>query len=374
MRVAWFGHASGLRADGLSAYSSATVLGLRSRGVDVQFYSHKQDGDVAPATDVVQLRALRFKTLTVPTPGSLASVGAALRRFSPHVIHLSVSFSLLEGNMVGLATQLGIPVVATIHLPYGLDHSARGRVLKSVYRFHARWLVRCQRLIALSEQQGRLLVEVGCSPDRITVLPNAVDIASIKPGPSAFRASLGAHFIVAYMGRMDREKRVVPLIKSFLQLGWPADHVLILIGAGTQDRHIRRLSIRHPQVRMVGLVSDPRVRIDLLRAADVFVLPSTAEGLSLALLEAMAAGCAIIATDAGDDGAAVADAGIHLPVYPLEPGLGDAMRTLRDDHELRMDLRRRARDRASAGYSLEARIDSLLALYAELRNAAALTR
>ena len=324
-----------------------------------------------PAREVMQLRALRIKTLTLPAPGSLERVAAALRRFSPDVLHVSVSFSLLERRVVELAIRAGIPVVATIHLPYGLDHSVRGRLLKGLYRFHAGWLVRCQRLIALSERQAELLTDVGCSRDRIAVLPNAVDIESINPGPSTFRAEIGARFVVAYMGRMDHEKRVLPLIKSFLRQGWPEDHMLILMGAGTQDRRIRRLAADHPQIRFLGLVSDPAVRVDLLRAADVFVLPSTAEGLSLSLLEAMAAGCAIIATDAGDDGAAVANAGIHLPVYPLEPGLGNAMLRLRDDHGLRTELRGRARDRVSAEYSLEPRLDSLLALYAELRSDAA---
>jgi glycosyltransferase involved in cell wall biosynthesis len=54
-------------------------------------------------------------------------------------------------------------------------------------------------------------------------------------------------------------------------------------------------------------VSDAKQRLDLLRAADAFVLPSTVEGLSLALLEAMSSGCAVIASDAGEDGSAVDD-------------------------------------------------------------------
>jgi len=55
------------------------------------------------------------------------------------------------------------------------------------------------------------------------------------------------------------------------------------------------------------VVSDAEQRLDLLRAADAFVLPSTVEGLSLALLEAMSSGCAVIASDAGEDGSAVDD-------------------------------------------------------------------
>jgi glycosyltransferase involved in cell wall biosynthesis len=115
------------------------------------------------------------------------------------------------------------------------------------------------------------------------------------------------------------------------------------------------------------VVADPDRRLDLLRAADVFVLPSTAEGLALSMLEAMAAGCAIVATDAGEDGLALADAGIRLPVEPLEPYLGQALQRLRDNPARRADLGVRARARAVERYGLSASVEQLVALYAQLR-------
>jgi glycosyltransferase involved in cell wall biosynthesis len=105
-------------------------------------------------------------------------------------------------------------------------------------------------------------------------------------------------------------------------------------------------------------------RLELLRATDLFVLPSTAEGLSLALLEAMAAGCAIVATDAGEHGAVLDGAGLVIPVYPLEPALGEAMERLRGDPAARRRLGEAARSRAVAHHSLDAYVADLLGLYA----------
>jgi glycosyltransferase involved in cell wall biosynthesis len=105
-------------------------------------------------------------------------------------------------------------------------------------------------------------------------------------------------------------------------------------------------------------------RLELLRATEIFVLPSTAEGLSLALLEAMSAGCAIVATDAGEHGAVLAGAGLVIPVYPLEPALGEAMDRLAADPDTRRRLGDAARLRAVAEHGLAPYVTNLLGVYA----------
>ena len=108
---------------------------------------------------------------------------------------------------------------------------------------------------------------------------------------------------------------------------------------------MRKRAAGHPSIRVLGLVSEAR-KLELLRGCDVFVLPSTAEGLALSLLEAMAAGCAIVATDAGEDGSALHDAGLVIPANPLRPALDDALRRLISDPALRAHLGQAARARA----------------------------
>jgi glycosyltransferase involved in cell wall biosynthesis len=367
LRVAWFGHSQGRHGNGLAAYSRQTVAAMRARGIEVLFFAHREGTGSSRSRQDVELRALHLKTVTVSLPGSLDRIAAELTRFRPDVVHVSVSFSLLDGAVASLAQHRHIPAIATVHLPYGTLDSARGRLLHEVYRFQARRLAHFDAVVALSDGQRALLIESGCDPSRIVVIANGVDTEHFTPGPSELRGTTKSRFIVVYMGRLDREKRVSDLARSFIAQGWEQDHVLLIAGGGTQRRQLERLAAAHPQIRLLGVISEDDRRLDLLRAADVFVLPSTAEGLSLALLEAMSTGRAVLVTDAGEDGAAAGDAGLVIPVSPLEPALSDALRRLHDDAALRRTLAQRARARALESYSLSVNLDRLQRLYDQLR-------
>lgn len=363
LRVAWFGHGGGRRADGLSSYSATTVRALRQHGVEVAFFFHRHDGDAVPAAQAISLSAARFKTVIMPSPGTAARIAHELAQFRPDVVHISLSFSLLDTWLLAHCRRIGIPTVATVHLPYARAHGGRGRVFHALYRFHAHTLSLADRCIALSADQRERLVSVGCDRERIDVLPNGVDTSEITPGPSRLRSALGGDFAVGYIGRVDPEKRVLELVRAFQRRRWSNDSRLFIAGGGSQQLRISRVVQDDPRIVMLGAIHDRQQCIDLLRGIDVFVLPSTVEGLSLSLLEAMAAGCAVVATDVGDDGALVSGAGIVLPAYPLEPSLGAALETLRSDPVLRGELGILARRRVNDSYSIAATVDGLMSTY-----------
>jgi glycosyltransferase involved in cell wall biosynthesis len=372
LRVAFFGHAQGLRGDGLSTYSRELVRALLAHGVVVRFFAHREDGDAVPVapTDALLLRAWHFKTVTIPRPRSLRAINAALEAFAPDVVHISWSFSLHDGAIAAAAHRVGAVCVATFHLPHGPAGTGRGRVLHGLYHYHRRRMGSVDRCVALSGEQRDLLVRAGYPASRVTVIPNGVDTEAIMPGASRLHDELGARLVVLYVGRLDPEKRVVALVDSFVSLGLPDDHVLCIAGDGIHAERIRRRAARAGNVLVLGLVGADRT-LDLLRGCDVFALPSTAEGLALSLLEAMAAGCAIVATDAGEDGRALADAGLVIPVHPLRPGLDDALRRLLGDPALRARLGEAARQRAVREYSIVHNVQHVLDVYASARAAAA---
>lgn len=375
LRIAFFGHAQGRRRDGLSAYSHELVHSLRARGATVRFFAHREDGDEVPVDggDAVWLRARHYKTVTIPRAGTMGTIRRALEEFRPDIVHISWSFSLQDGAIARAAHRLGAACVATFHLPHGPAGTARGKVLQALYRYHRRRMGHVDRCIAVSAEQRDLLLSAGYPAARAVVILNGVDTDVISPGPSSLLEELGAQLVVLYLGRLDPEKRVPELVETFLSLGLPDDHVLCLAGDGIQRDRLRKRAAGRPNVRVLGLVSPAR-KLELLRGCDVFVLPSTAEGLALSLLEAMAAGCAIVATDAGEDGSALEDVGLVIPTHPLRPALDDAVRRLIADPSLRMRLGQAARARAVGSYSFARNVDRVLSVYADATRAAAPTR
>lgn len=118
----------------------------------------------------------------------------------------------------------------------------------------------------------------------------------------------------------------------------------------------------------LGYVADVQRRIDLLRGADGFILPSFVEGLSLSLLEAMACGTACVATDAGADGEVLAHgAGIVLDPQRVAAELQTLLPLLRDHPEFTQLLGGKARDRVVERYTLSANVTQLESLYRELK-------
>jgi len=364
VRVAWLGHRSTTGADGIITYSREITNGLRERGVEVLFLHHARDQVDEEGSIALDAFALSHRLVLSP-PGSKRKLLDLLRAHEVDLVHVSLAFSSLDFNLPRICHELGVPIVATFHVPYDTRFSLWRGISAAVYRLYAQALAECDAVIIFGEAQRDILAGLGVPRDVIHVLPNGVDVGRYCPGPSPKRAELRAERVFSYLGRIDPEKNVDVLLDAFLAADPPATARLVVVGGGVERRRLER---RYGDARVLftGVVTDERERIDILRASDAFFLPSSVEGLSLAMLEAMACGTATVATDVGNDGEALRGAGVVLDPSHLESELRATIRLLVETPVLCDVLGRMARERAVERFSLSRNLDALLMLYHHL--------
>jgi glycosyltransferase involved in cell wall biosynthesis len=372
MKLAFFGHRSrsGDKGGGLFNYSAEVLRGLRANDVDVVFLYHGPKTRKRREMKEVQIGSLNlFDKDVISEPFAQRVIEEALRVENPDVAHASLSFSLFsrfDFTLPDICHDMGIPIVATVHFPYDRRSTFWGSASRSLYRLYASPLSHYDGVIIFSEEQKALLSDYGVPPEKLHVIPNGVDTRKYCPGPSNFRRDVNAEFLVTYMGRVDPEKNVGDLLKVFCDLSVPPSFKLVIVGDGSECERLRDKYETHPQIHFTGWVGSDEKRISILQASDIFVLPSDVEGLSLAMLEAMACGCTVVATDAGADGEALGDAGILIDPETLQPQLRLALRLLITHREFARSLALRGRERVVRYYSLDANIRRLVHLYRDV--------
>ncbi|MEB3260857.1 MAG: glycosyltransferase family 4 protein, partial [Cyanobacteriota bacterium] len=252
---------------------------------------------------------VKSQVYTIPSPGALRELRESLERLRPDVVHASLTLSPLDFRLPDLCQQLGLPLVATFHPPFDANlRNITAGTQQLTYQVYAPSLARYDRVIVFSALQADLLERLGVPRDRLAIIPNGVDtdtwtpvLPSDPPPLGDLRQRFGGRRIFLYMGRLSTEKNVEALLKAW-RLVRPAGCLLVIVGDGPL-----RGALQHNEADVLwwGYEGDLRRRVALLQVAEVFLLPSLVEGLSLALLEAMACGKACVATDAGADGEAL---------------------------------------------------------------------
>ena len=201
--------------------------------------------------------------------------------------------------------------------------------------------------------------------DRLVTVLNGTEIPSLDPGArAAARSELGlGEDDVAALFVAELEQRKDPLLAaSAADAAARRGAPLVLLIAGTGSLAPRVASMSGPNVRALGFRDDVA---RLYAAGDIFVLPSSREGMSMALLEAMAHGLAVVASDIPGNQEAVGEAGRLLPPGDLGAWT-DALEALAGDGAARAELGGAARDRASSELSLDRFLGEMGELYESL--------
>ncbi|MCX5929674.1 glycosyltransferase family 4 protein [Synechococcus sp. UW140] len=375
MRIAWLGKKSPFC--GNVSYGLAVTEALKERGHGISFIhfdtperfdraepDQESSGNLEPEVALPYL--MKSQMYTIPSPRASRELRESLERFQPDLVHASLTLSPLDFRLPELCQQLGVPLVATFHPPFdaGLRNiTAGGQQL--TYQLYASSLAKFDRVVVFSELQAELLIRLGVAKNTLAVIPNGVDPNIWRPGASQLSERFRGKRVFLYMGRLATEKNVEALLRAWKLVQLPGC-VLVVVGDGPL-RQALQANYSNDDVIWWGYEADQAVRLALLQVAEVFMLPSLVEGLSLALLEAMASGTACVATDAGADGEVLeGGAGIVISTQGVTTQLRTLLPVLREQPILSKELGRRARERVLERYTLQANIDALEQLYCNL--------
>jgi glycosyltransferase involved in cell wall biosynthesis len=269
-----------------------------------------------------------------------------------------------------LGRRIGVIPLATAHGWTG--QTARERFL--YYPAGKRLLARFPRVIAVSSDIKDELVRHGMPEKRVTVILNGIDpdaFQRVESRREIVRREMGlrpADVVIGAVGRLERQKRFDLLIEAFQPLaGRHQDLRLVIVGDGSLRRELAAQIAAANLGQSCTLLGHRLDVADLHNAFDVFVQASEYEGTPNAVLEAMAMGTPIVATDVGGT-RELASHDVHaLLVAPRDvPGLRDALGQVLNDPG---GARRRAvaaRRRVEDELSFQARTRRLEHVYDEL--------
>jgi sugar transferase (PEP-CTERM/EpsH1 system associated) len=284
-------------------------------------------------------------------------VSRLLRRGDVDIVHTRNAEAFFYGFLAGRLA--GVPAVV---------HSEHGRVFPE-----KPWRALAQRLLlrhvdaafAVSEQlRSDLVSGLHVPADRFEVLYNGVDIQRFQREPAhRFRHDVARGLVIGSVGRLVAVKNYGLLLRAMARLPHAPSCRLILIGDGPERSALTQLAT---QLGLEDRVEFSGHREDvphLLAELDIFVLPSLSEGLSNTLLEAMAAGLPVLASDVGGNRELIESerTGVLFPSGD-DAALAAQLARLLGSAELRARLGNAAALRARSEFSMEA----MLARYASL--------
>ncbi len=296
-------------------------------------------------------------------PAAFVRLVRLLRREQPDVVHTFLIVAGIYGRLAAFAA--GVPLVLAaeqnVYTRKPRRHALMERALAT----------RTYRVVACCEVVGRYYQQqVGVARYKIEVVYNAVRFGRQPQATDSETARFALKLppealVLGTLGRLTEQKgqRILLQVVAALARDVP-ELVLFLAGAGplreALEAETSRLGLAD-RVRFLGVRRD---RATLYAAMDVFVLPSHWEGLSLALVEAMGAGRAVVATDVGGNPEVVSNGrtGLLVPSNDAD-ALAGALRTLATDRQLRAALGDAAAADARARFSIDQHVAQLATLY-----------
>lgn len=296
--------------------------GLAARDFPVDLVVSFDEGGLANEVDEA-ISVVDLQTPAVPGLGigaSVHSLGAYLDRARPPVLIAAMT----HANVVAMAARhlsnSETALVATEHNQFGVENTPKNRLVEFVA---ARAYRHVSRLVAVSEGVATTLAEqTGIDRDEVTVLYNPVDVTEIRrrameplSHPWLDDDALDVVFTV---GRLTPAKDIPTLLAAFERVHERRPMTrLIVAGRGEHREQLQEEAVGRGLSEIVafpGYVDNP---FAYMRGADAFALSSVHEGLPTVLVEALACGCPVVATDCPSGPREILEDGALGPLVPV---------------------------------------------------------
>jgi glycosyltransferase involved in cell wall biosynthesis len=361
---------------------------LQKRGIRFAVVSSTVDSNASNVSGV------GVKPFKLPMAGStpylfLFSVIACLRviflnkRYHFSLVHsIDSGYAGLAGLFASKILRLGF--VVHVHCCRSrlvtLSLALRGDIWRHVLPVYEKFeslidetvMKHADRVVAVSSEIGAYALSLGVSSERLLVNPVGLDVSSMKCSDTDKESVIREFgmppnaFVIGYLGSLATVKGTRTLVEAFASIRRKTKDDLFLLMVGDGDKSNLENLVKRERLSSVifaGFRSDvPR----FLAAMDVFVLPSMSEGCPYSLLEAMAAGKAIVASDIPGIREVVRNGHEALLIHPCDSNiLGETLLRMYADSGLRSQLRTGAEKRATR-YDNETVFSKIVEMYPSL--------
>jgi glycosyltransferase involved in cell wall biosynthesis len=322
----------------------------------------------AQGLGLVDLDVIRREIRPLWDLRGLLRLTSLLGRSPYSIVHTHTTKPGIVGTLA--ARRAGVPgIMHTVHLfPF---HEETGRIATAAYvaaeRLAARW---CDRIVTVSDFQRDWALRVGIGkPGQVVSIPNGVPVERAHSRRSAAEVrgelGIGDAFMILSTGRLAEQKGLEYLIRAavLLREDLPGARI-VLAGDGPLRNVLVRLISEVGVEDMFVLLGHRKDVGDLLAASDLVVLPSLWEGLSISLLEAMAAGKPVVTTSIGSNREVTSEGEAAVLVPPKDAAsLAVAIHALANDRSRLAELGAKGREVQRERYSLPRMLDAYMAEY-----------
>ncbi len=314
-------------------YNLAKQLKEKGYHISILTYPHEKIEDKndikvssAPTINIKGLRGLIF---TLTATYKLIKI---IRKEDIDIIH---AHYIIPPGLIALIGSIITrkPYYVTVHGSDALILSSKS-ILRPIIKLILR---KASKVLAVSKKLAETVTELGIPQEKIMITYNMVDTKIFNPQiKTTFREEIGTKKpIILFVGNLVPQKGVEYLLKAKKLL--KRDSKLVIVGGGPLLKKLKNM-VKEENIKD-AIFTGPRTDINnIMAAADIIVLPSVSEGISIVLLEAMAMAKPIIATKVGGI-PEIVDENVGILIEPKNPKkLADAIDKLLSDEKCRKKL------------------------------------